>query len=174
MSEQLKTYYALRDEIDTYVNYLNDEHSNHMVCKKGCDLCCLDFDVFPVEFEAIKKQIEKEYPEVLNQEMQEQNKGACAYLKNHACTIYTARPIICRTHGFPLVNMNKAGDQWELSFCHLNFTDVDDEYFDDENIFEQDTYNSKLYLINKEYLAANPQLEYAEKDLVPLKSLLEK
>nr|WP_321453893.1 YkgJ family cysteine cluster protein [uncultured Carboxylicivirga sp.] len=173
MSEQLNAYYSMRDEIDNYVNYLNDEHGNHMVCKKGCDLCCLDFDVFPVEFDAIKKQVENEYPEVLKQDRKQEQEGLCTYLKNHACTIYNARPIICRTHGFPLVNMNEAGDQWELSFCHLNFTNVDDDYFDDENIFEQDTYNSKLYMLNKEYLASNTELDYSEKDLIPLKNLID-
>ncbi|MCU4166184.1 YkgJ family cysteine cluster protein [Carboxylicivirga caseinilyticus] len=172
MSEQLDSYYALRNEIDSYVDYLWDEHQNHMACKKGCDLCCLDFDVFPVEFDAIKKQIEKEYPEILKADRQKNDEGACAYLKNHACTIYNARPIICRTHGFPLVNMNEAGDEWELSFCHLNFTNVEDDYFDDENIFEQDTYNSKLFVLNKAYLEANPGLNYSEKDLIPLKNIM--
>ncbi len=172
MKEHISAYYQLRSEIDQHIDYLWGEHNKHMACKKGCDLCCLDFDVFPVEPAAIKEQIETEYPDILNDKSIETKEGTCAYLHNHACSIYNARPLICRTHGFPLVNMNEAGDQWELSFCHLNFNDVDDDYFDEDAIYEQDTYNSKLFVLNKNYLQANPDLGYNELDLVPLRSLL--
>lgn len=172
MDKHIKAYHEIREKIDQHVKYLWSEHDNHMACKKGCDLCCLDFDVFPIELAAIKQQIEEEYPAVLNQKVEEGAGGKCAYLKDHACTIYNARPIICRTHGFPLLNMNETGDQWELSFCELNFTDVDDDYFEEDALFEQDTYNSKLFMLNKAYLVAHSEMDYNEKDLVSLKELL--
>ncbi len=172
MDKHIEAYHELRGKIDQHVGYLWSEHDNHMACKKGCDLCCLDFDVFPVELAAIKQQIEIEYPHVLKDSPNENAQGKCAYLQNHACTIYNARPIICRTHGFPLLNMNEAGDQWELSFCELNFTDVGDDYFEEDALFEQDTYNSKLFMLNKSFLQNHPELKYNERDLVPLRDLL--
>ena len=174
MENHIESYYQLRNEIDQQVEDLWDQHEKNMVCKKGCDLCCLDFDVFPVELEAIKLAIERNYPEVLEQNTTEEKEGICYYLKDHACTIYSARPIICRTHGFPLLNMNESGDQWELSHCHLNFTDVDEDYFEEEKTFKQDTCNSKLFVLNQNYLKAHPELNYTDFDLLPLRSLIDK
>ena len=57
---KLETYKALQDEIDQSTIKLWDEHENNMACKKGCDKCCLNFDVFPIEFDYIKKQVEKD------------------------------------------------------------------------------------------------------------------
>ncbi|MCT4590189.1 MAG: YkgJ family cysteine cluster protein [Carboxylicivirga sp.] len=168
---KLETYKALRDEIDQSTIKLWDEHENNMACKKGCDKCCLNFDVFPIEFDYIKKQVEKEYPDVLKQDKPEEAGEKCFFLKDHQCTIYKARPIICRTHGFPLLYMNEAGDQWELSHCELNFTNVDEDYFHEDNCYMQDTFNSRLFMMNKEYIkTAHP--DKGEFDLIPLVELV--
>ncbi len=174
MATSIQKYLDLRKEIDSTTQKLWESHGSNMACKKGCDLCCLNFDVFPIEFDAIKKQIKEEYPEVLNKTERAVEKGACIYLKDHQCSIYNARPIICRTHGFPLLNMNEEGDQWELSHCELNFNDVDEDYFDEENTFKQDTFNSKLYMLNKAYLKENNNTKYRETDLIPLRQILDK
>ena len=67
--------------------------------------------------------------------------------------MYESRPIICRTHGLPLLFMND--EQWELSACELNFTEFDDEEFKEENTFPQDTFNSKLFMINKRFVESS-------------------
>lgn len=136
-----------------------------MVCKKGCDLCCMDYDVFPIEFEMIKEGIKNE-----NIDFQESPDGNCIFLKDHACQIYEHRPIICRTHGLPLLFMND--EQWELSACELNFTEFDDEEFSIENTFPQDKFNSKLFMINKKYIQER-NLPYSEFDLISLYKLRE-
>ncbi|MBS2212597.1 YkgJ family cysteine cluster protein [Carboxylicivirga mesophila] len=172
----LDNYKALREEIDAATIKLWDEHHNNMACKKGCDKCCLNFDVFPIEFDYIKQQVEENYPEVLNQSLSPDSFGEedkCLFLKDHQCSIYTARPIICRTHGYPLLYMNEAGDQWELSHCELNFTQVDEDYFNEDNCYAQDTFNSRLFMMNKEYIkTAHP--DKGEFDLIPLADLLKR
>jgi len=70
--------------------------------------------------------------------------------------------------------MNEEGDQWELSHCELNFTLVDEDYFDEENTYPQDTINSKLFMMNKAYISSQPSCKYEEFDLIPLKELLKK
>ncbi|MCU4156689.1 YkgJ family cysteine cluster protein [Carboxylicivirga sp. A043] len=167
----LDNYKALRDEIDAATIQLWDEHQSNMACKKGCDKCCLNFDVFPIEFDYIKQQVEALYPDVLNDSAPAEAGEQCFFLKEHQCTIYKARPIICRTHGYPLLYMNEAGDQWELSHCELNFTSVDEDYFHEDNCYAQDTYNSRLFMMNKEYIkTAHP--DKGEFDLIPLVELL--
>lgn len=167
----LDDYRALSDDIDKTTSSLWNEHHNNMACKKGCDKCCLNFDVFPIEFDYIKKQVEKLYPQVINQSRPQEIGEKCFFLKDHQCTIYEARPIICRTHGYPLLYMNEAGDQWELSHCELNFTGVDEDYFHEENCYAQDTFNSRLFMLNKEYIKTYHP-EKGEFDLVPLVELV--
>lgn len=159
-------------QIDERVNSLGKEHSTHMKCAKGCDMCCIQFSVFPVEYHYIKSKIEADLPHIKENCVDIDNPLRCALLHNHACTIYQHRPYICRTHGFPLINMNEDGDEWELSFCELNFTDVDDDYFDIDNVLEQDSVNSMLYMINKRFIAENQQYGYNEKTLIPIKNLI--
>ena len=95
----------------------------------------------------------------------------CAFLQNHSCTIYASRPIICRTHGLPLLNMNESGDGWELSFCELNFLNADEDEFDEDNVLMQDTVNSKLFQINSRFLEANPHLPFSKTELVSIRAL---
>ncbi len=167
----LNNYKALREEIDASTFKLWNEHSSNMACKKGCDKCCLNFDVFPIEFDYIKQQLEALYPDVLSQSAPNEMGEKCFFLKDHQCSIYEARPIICRTHGYPLLYMNEEGDQWELSHCELNFTDVDEDYFHEENCYAQDTFNSRLFMMNKEYIKT-AHADKGEFDLIPLVDLL--
>jgi len=173
-TQHIENYLALRNEIDTQTEALWNQHQSNMACKKGCDQCCLNFDVFPIEFEAIKQQVQAEYPEVLERSVPDEETEKCVFLTNHQCSFYDARPIICRTHGFPLLYMNEEGDQWELSHCELNFTQVDEDYFDEANTYPQDTINSKLFMMNKAYINSLDHAKHNEFDLIPLANLLKK
>ena len=163
MSYNFEDYRKLVVEVDQSVKDLSEQHKNHMLCKKGCDMCCMDYSVFPVEYMAIKEALNTN--EV---DRHESVDGTCIFLKNHECQIYESRPIICRTHGLPLLFMND--DQWELSACELNFTEFDDEEFTEDNTFPQDTFNSKLFMINKQFIESNG-LEYSNFDLLEISSL---
>ena len=167
------SYLKIRTEVDKDVAKLDRIHAKHMKCTKGCAKCCINFSIFPVEFFSIKEQIEKEYPEVLSSKPNKKRKQ-CAFLKDNACTIYNCRPIICRTHGYPLLNMNNTGDAWELSYCELNFRNILENYFSSDNCYVQDKYNSKLFMANQQFIQAHPGLIYKETDLIPLKHLFVK
>lgn len=169
--DSIENYFEIRKNIDRSIQLLKEEHGRNMVCKKGCAMCCLNFDVFPIEFDAVKKQVSEEYRQVMQGKLPSKLGQQCIFLKQQQCGIYSARPIICRTHGYPLLNMNEAGDRWELSHCELNFTKVDEDYFHEENTYAQDTYNSQLFMLNKEYItSAHP--DKSEFDLIPLSDLL--
>lgn len=162
-------YQKLRNDIDRRTEYLEDVHIKHLKCKNGCDLCCMDYRIFPVEFYFILNRIRKNGK---NPEWEYAENGhICVFLKNNSCTIYNNRPIICRTHGLPLLFANDDGD-WELSVCDLNFTEFDFEEFEMENTFPQDMYNSKLFLLNKAFIAGFTKKKYDEFDLIPLKEVL--
>ena len=163
--EYFKEYFAIRDELDRHCAGLYKLHAPHLNCKAGCDSCCMDFRIFPVEFYAIKQQAGDE----LKKAMSPASESGCPFLVNHRCVIYDARPIICRTQGLPLLYMGE--EQWELSACELNFTDFDFNEFTKENTFPQDKYNSRLFLLNQKFLKFLPADLYNEKTLIPLRDL---
>lgn len=165
----LENYRKQRDQIDALADKLAEKHQKHMMCKAGCDLCCMDYSIFPVEFYTIRERLkEKEYQHDVPATKDE---NSCVFLKDHKCAIYEERPVICRTHGLPLLYMNEDGD-WELSACELNFTEFDMDEFTEENTFPQDTFNSRLFMLNKEFIAHFEEEKYNEFDLIPVKELL--
>ncbi len=167
-NKHFKKYKSLVKEIEQHTDILETIHNKHMRCKNGCDLCCIDFSIFPLEYHYILNEIEKENAKP---ELEGKSKGdICAFLKNHSCTIYEHRPIMCRTHGFPLIYAND-NDEYELSACELNFTEFDFGDFTMENTLPQDKYNSKLFLLNREFIADFTEKKYSETDLIPLKEL---
>ncbi len=166
-------YSNLRKETDAITSELEKQHFRHLSCKSGCDLCCMDYSIFPVEFFAILEELksvnfvkEEIYAE------HDPDEASCVFLKNHVCTMYASRPMICRTHGLPLLYTNDEGE-WELSTCELNFKHFDFDEFTSENTFAQDKFNSKLFLLNKKFISEFEEENFAEFDLVPLKKLIE-
>lgn len=161
-------YKVLVKEIDKVTARLEKVHHNHLQCKNGCDLCCIDFSIFPLEYYSILNSLNIENLKPVPVENSENN--ICSFLVNHSCTIYQHRPIMCRTHGLPLLYANDDGD-YELSACELNFTDFDFEDFTMDNTLPQDKYNSKLFVLNKQFIADFQQKKYGELDLIPMKQL---
>lgn len=166
MQKHFESYIELRNEIDELSEKLENNHRKHMMCKAGCDLCCMDYSVFPIEFEFILSELKKKAKPEINTKAKEED---CIFLNDHKCSIYDARPIICRTHGLPLLYTNE-NDEWELSACELNFTDFPFEEFSEENTYPQDKFNSKLFLLNKDFISASGQ-KHEPFDLIPIKDL---
>ena len=158
----------LRNEIDSISKRLENVHHNFINCQKGCDLCCSDFKVFLIVFYTILNNLKEKYPagELISND--NKNDDNCIFLENHNCTIYNSRSTICRTHGLPLLFANDEGE-WELLTCELNFTDFDFQKFTHKNTFPMDVHNSRLFQLNKKFIACTP--EFTEFDLIPLKDL---
>lgn len=151
---------------------LEFQHSSHMKCKAGCDLCCMDYGILPVEFFSILDELKTgKFQKVALKETPE-DENSCPFLQNHVCAIYKSRPVICRTHGLPLLFTNEDGE-WQLSACELNFTQFNFEKFTTENTYPQDKYNSKLFLLNRDFINEYEAESFEEFDLIPLKKLID-
>ncbi len=166
MENRNENYRKIRLEIDGQCQKLHEEHKAHTQCRKGCSACCMNFSVLPIEFHSILAEIKKQGVPKMN----ETDEG-CLFLVNNGCTIYEFRPSICRSHGLPILNMDSEGENWELSYCPLNFENADEEYFTLENGFHQDLYNSKLYLANREFISNFQKISYKEDELVDLRNI---
>jgi uncharacterized protein len=118
----LAEYRAAVSKVDLAVSAASARASDALACKKGCDACCAaGLSVLPVESFAI--QASGLSPPAAPKP------GMCAFLDaTGACSVYEARPILCRTHGLPLRANQSANARGTLtivddvSVCALNFT----------------------------------------------------
>lgn len=167
--QEINNYIELRTEISESSEKLGTLHKDRMACKKGCSSCCMNFKVLPVEYFSMLRQL-KQSPlrDFRNLDSEHDD---CNFLIDHTCQIYEARPIICRTHGLPLLFMNQEGDAWELSTCPLNFKKFND--FHTENTYPQDTYNSKLFMINREFIKNSGDGKFDDFDMLSINRLVE-
>lgn len=126
-------YTRLLSDLDQLCQSLSHRHAAHLSCQEGCSGCCLPgLSVFPVEAEALRRALRALPPErqqlLLSQALQAQTGDGlphCPLLIDDRCAVYAARPIICRTHGFPVHFQDpEAALEGEvlLDVCPLNFT----------------------------------------------------
>lgn len=95
----------------------------------------------------IRARVEEQARKVLERDRQGQS-VACPLLVDDRCSIYEARPLICRTQGLPLLVEAEDGEQ-EVDFCPLNFTEAGAvEDLDEDHLIPLDAMNMRLALIN--------------------------
>ncbi len=171
-SSSFTAYSKLIKNTDKTSESLSAKHSPHMNCRSGCDLCCMNYSILPIEFHYILEQLRKAGLKK-NSSTDKEDAEGCVFLINHTCSIYNHRPMICRTHGLPLLYTND-NYEWELSTCELNFREFDYENFSPENTFPQDKFNSRLFMLNKEFIAEFQEKKYDEQERIPLRNLIDK
>lgn len=123
-------------------------HKKNLACKKGCTYCCMNISVFPVEFYAIARALKKDKKNIkLNRHKR------CAFLQDRLCMIYKYRPIICRTHGLPLIHRDAHDPaRANVTICDLNFVGKDPR-FNEKNTLDMDEINLELFKLNKEFVS---------------------
>lgn len=161
-------YYSILNEIDTLCSRLHLLHAPHTQCRKGCSSCCSSFRVLPLEFHAIFDELQKSTVAVNSAAGSED----CIFLQEGSCTIYENRPVICRSHGLPILETGDEEEEATLSFCQLNFAKVDDAYFLYETSYPQTDFNQKLYSANLNFIKNFSGKTYAPDTLIPLNDLL--
>ena len=153
-SERLADYVRLLEKASAKFDAIRARRPSDFACGRGCSACCApDLTVFPVEIENIKEHLAKN-PEAAARaravEKQNPHRGRrCMFLDEAgSCTIYEARPLICRTHGAPLVF--RQDETMMIDACPLNFKGglEDVEASDTINL---DLLNSLLALVNQRF-----------------------
>lgn len=140
-NDLLQNYHALVAKVDELASTVKRKYSKAIACKKGCSECCILTSVFPVEAFAIAKAIQSkpkmEFPA-------RATKTACVFLQNDVCVIYKTRPIICRTHGYPILVNNKT------DFCPKNFIGL--STLDSSCLLNLERLNLALAAVNLRFL----------------------
>jgi Fe-S-cluster containining protein len=123
--EILHNYCNLVARVDALCSRIAAENAACLACREGCDDCCRHISIFPVEAAALAMAL-RDLPDKESARIQELARAAtshaCPLLENGRCLLYAARPIICRTHGFPLLVDREEAK--EIDFCPKNFNGI--------------------------------------------------
>ncbi|HOK95791.1 MAG TPA: YkgJ family cysteine cluster protein [Anaerohalosphaeraceae bacterium] len=166
----VEQYIELRTQVDQITAKLALIHSARMACRKGCCQCCMDLSVWPVEFYSIVEEMKAAgWPRPQLSE----DKQCCFLDEQGACQIYPFRPLICRTHGLPLVYWHDETDPagWGVMFCKKNFKDAENIEFGPDNTLNMEVVNEKLARINLSFLGERKDLNIRPEDRIELKRL---
>jgi len=152
MSKQLENYHRLLDKVDQLCEGITTLLGDALTCHAGCSSCCIAISVFPVEaaamLEAARQLPPDQYQELKMQLSSPQAGEACPLLVADRCLLYQARPIICRTHGLPLMITETAGRRVDV--CPLNCVGI--ERIPGEAMIDLERLNALLVSVNVLYL----------------------
>jgi Fe-S-cluster containining protein len=167
----IQRYFELLNRIDTQTKRLTALHGKALVCRPGCTSCCRNLSVFPVEFHAIRHAMARAGTDPKTVPFD--TSASCGFLNEGLCRIYPFRPIICRTHGLPILFLDDSSGEyaWEVSFCELNFTGRGDIEFTDDMLLDIEEINTELSRINRDFIALKEQEKEHPPQRIPLKAL---
>ena len=142
---------------------------SHMRCIRGCAACCILETVVPLEAYVIDSYLHTSPPPILPvlQDGADQPTEQCIFLHNNECTIYPVRPIICRTHGLPIIYPDREG----IDTCPLNFTNIDLTSIDKRFLFDAETITENLMRLNLAFCIMT-QKKNSAGDRIPLHRLM--
>ena len=115
---------TLQENASQFFEKIFLKNESKMECKKGCSQCCMtDISIFQLEADRITDYVQSldknQQLELKERFLKPEKTGACVFLIEDECSIYSARPLICRTQGLPLF----LSSENSLDFCPLNFKD---------------------------------------------------
>ncbi len=143
-------YQRLVKRVDSHIVTIKKAFPDEIACKKGCDGCCKFLTLFPVEALTLSNAFAD-----LTEDMKirvarkiEKEKESCPLLIDRDCVLYPARPIICRTHGYPIY-LEKDGDI-RIDYCPENFKGITS--FPKETMLDIEQLNTLLAMINRQLI----------------------
>lgn len=123
INKLLRNYRDLLTKVELICREIEAEYGEYLACHAGCDDCCRHITLFPVEAAALAPAIDnlprEEAARIQSRARRASPDGPCPLLKNGLCLLYDVRPIICRTHGLPLLTMHDGSRS--IDFCPRNF-----------------------------------------------------
>lgn len=119
----------LRSAIHTHFGQAMQRQPGAMQCKEGCAGCCRSgLSVFGLEAAKIRESLAalSQNAPALRDTVRQQGQRAlqdpasvstCPLLVKDRCSVYEERPLICRSHGLPILS----DPQGPIRNCELNF-----------------------------------------------------
>jgi Fe-S-cluster containining protein len=153
MEDHLDNYRQLVARVDALCRGILGALAGRITCSEGCSDCCTAITLFPVEAAALEAALQA-LPEdrrsaILRHVAEHAGGERCPLLDHHRCLLYDARPIICRTHGLPIIY--DEGDHRTTDCCPLNT--VEGESLHGSAVIDLDRLNTLLVAVNALYLS---------------------
>ena len=145
--ETLTNYLTLRERVDARCRVIQAAHAASIVCRKGCDACCRHLNLFPVEAavlgQAMARLPAERARDIRRRASQAAHSPDCPLLIDGGCALYGDRPLICRTHGLPIL-IDQDG-QPRIDVCPKNFKN---ESMDRDALIDLEALNTVLAAVN--------------------------
>jgi hypothetical protein len=154
ISELLRNYVGLQNRIDAFWAQVDRVCPGELVCQEGCDACCRHLSLFWVEGAALGAALAQlpaaQVARIRQQARQADPAGACPLLHQGSCLLYQARPVICRSHGLPVLLAGTQGER-RIDHCPENFRGVD--RLPSGAVLDLEVLNATLATINRLFVA---------------------
>jgi Fe-S-cluster containining protein len=143
----LTPYRDLLTTIDQLLVGVRRRYSAQIACRKGCDCGCRNLSIFPIEALSLAYAMQ-DLPVGTSARIRKRAAKAsfweCPLLEDRACNLYAFRPVICRTHGFPLQTIYN--QRLSIGHCRYNFKNMSS--IPDDAVIDLDHINGALRAIN--------------------------
>ncbi len=153
--ENLHNYRTLVAKIDALCRKVVTEFDEHLSCRPGCDGCCRHLSLFPVEGVALAMALQElpavEVVHIRKLASDSTPNGHCPLLQNGLCLLYSARPIICRSHGLPILVIQDGTKR--IDHCPENFRGV--PTIPEGAVINLELLNTTLATINALFIASS-------------------
>jgi len=149
----LHNYRDFLARVDELCHRIGEEFGAHLACGPGCSGCCRHLSLSWVEGMAISRALAMLPPDeagVIRDRARASSPDACPLLEGDLCLLYDARPVICRTHGLPVLTVDESGER-RVDFCPRNFRDV--STLPGSAVIDLDRLNTALAAINALFIA---------------------
>jgi uncharacterized protein len=171
-ADLLHNYRAFRERVDRICREIEAEFGTHLSCRAGCDSCCRHLSLFPVEAAALATALDDLPParaeRIRNRARRASPEDPCPLLEKGGCLLYAARPLICRTHGLPLLTGHEGAKS--VDFCPLNFQGI--ASLPGKAVIDLDRLNTTLAAINALFVAKAFADTSLEKDRITIADAL--
>ncbi len=167
LQKVLDAYATLCRWCDGFFAKVHKAQKQNMQCGPGCATCCTLTTVTALEAHVVREYL-SDHPEVVERIGQcppGTRAGApaidsemCPLLLHRECSIYPARPVICRTHGVP-VRHRGAGI---MPSCPMNFMARDIDTLDGSLVLDADRITGNLARLNLAYCRLTGQVHSSE------------
>jgi len=151
----LENYFMLVNRVDELCRGVEEHLLGHITCAEGCSSCCKAITLFPVEAEAVRQGVSS-LPEVDAENIRShaargESGEVCPLLSENRCLIYPFRPIICRTHGLPIL-FSDNGER-RVDYCPSNLQGCSS--IPGSAVIDLDRLNALLVAVNSLFLSQN-------------------
>lgn len=116
------------ERVSSFVDRIQETCAENLACREGCDGCCHQvLNLRAVEAAFLLEGVRLLSPDTASRVWSSLSEiGSdkhCPLLQDGRCVVYAHRPVVCRTHGLPMVR--KEASRAVLHCCPENFRGVD-------------------------------------------------